>query len=80
MSTISVTVPEPFGLKFSEWGALVAEQLAQYGVSAPINDDSWKTWVCALFYVPELVSMNIPGGDGFDDWSQWAQQFIGAVR
>ena len=80
MSTISVIVPEPFGLKFSEWGALVAEQLAQYGVSAPINDDSWKTWVCALFYVPELVSMNIPGGDGFDDWSQWAQQFIGAVR
>ena len=80
MSTISVTVPEPFGLKFSEWGALVAEQLAQYGVSAPINDDSWKTWVCALFYVPELVSMNIPSGDGFDDWSDWAQQFIGAVR
>lgn len=80
MSTISVTVPEPFGLKFSEWGALAAEQLAQYGVSAPINDDSWKTWVCALFYVPELVSMNIPSGDGFEDWSQWAQQFIGAVR
>jgi hypothetical protein len=36
--------------------------------------------VCALFYVPELASMNIPGGDGFDDWSLWAQQFIGAVR
>jgi hypothetical protein len=24
--------------------------------------------------------MNIPGGDGFDDWRPWAQQFIGAVR
>jgi hypothetical protein len=76
----NITLPEPFGLKFTEWGAIVAEQLAQYGISAPSNDDSWKTWVCALFYVPELASMNIPGGDGFDDWSLWAQQFIGAVR
>lgn len=73
-------LPLPEGLKFSEWGALVAEQLAQYGVSAPYNEDSWKTWVCALFYVPELAAMNIPGADGFENWSDWAQQFIGAVR
>ena len=73
-------IPEPYGLKFSEWGALVAEQLAQSGVSAPLDENSWKTWVSALFEVPELVSMNIPGSDGFDSWSDWAQSFIGAVR
>lgn len=63
-----------------EWGALVAEELAQFGVAAPSNNDDWKSWVCALFYVPELVSMNIPSADGFKDWTEWAQQFIGAVR
>ena len=73
-------LPLPEGLKFSEWGALVAEQFAQFGVSAPYNDDSWKTWVCALFYVPELAAMNIPGAAGFDTWSDWADQFIGSVR
>jgi hypothetical protein len=76
----SLFAPDPHGLKFSEWGAVMAEQLAAYGVSAPTDDDGWKTWVCALFYVPELVSMNIPGADGFDDWSDWATQFIGSVR
>ena len=73
-------LPDPSGLKFTHWGALVAEQLAPYGISAPYNEDSWKTWVCALFYVPELVSMNIPSADGFEDWSAWAERFIGAVR
>jgi hypothetical protein len=80
MKTTTSFLPEPKGLKFSEWGAVVAEQLAKYGVAAPYNDDSWKTWVCALFHVPELVAMNIPSAENFDDWERWAEQFIGAVR
>lgn len=79
MSTLSY-LPEPEGLKFTDWGAIVAEQLAQYGVSAPLDEEGWKTWVSALFYTQDLVSKNIPSADGFDDWRSWAQQFIGAVR
>lgn len=78
--SIKAYFPEPYGLKFTDWGALVAEQLAEYGIAAPINEDSWKTWVSALFEVPQLVSMNIPQADGFDDWAGWANQFIGSVR
>lgn len=73
-------LPEPAGMHFEQWGAVVAEQLAQYGVSTPYNSDSWKTWVCALFYVPELVAMNIPSAEGFETWESWAEQFIGSVR
>ncbi len=73
-------LPEPGNLSFMQWGAIAAEQLAQYGVATPYNEESWKTWVCALFYVPELVSMNIPSADQFEDWKNWANQFIGAVR
>ena len=78
--TISTYFPEPYGLKFEAWGAIVAEQLSSFGIAAPINEDGWKTWVSALFQVPELVSMNIPVADNFDDWSAWAEQFIGSVR
>jgi len=80
MITGTAFLPEPAGLTFQQWGAVVAEQLAQYGVLPPYNNDSWKTWVCALFYVPELVAMSIPSAEGFDDWTPWAEQFIGAVR
>ena len=80
MKQILTIVPSPEGLKFEEWGALLAEQLARYGVSAPLSDSGWRTWVCALFQVPELVSMNIPGPDGFENWQDWAKQFIGSVR
>ncbi len=77
---ISAYFPEPYGLKFTDWGAIIAEQLAPFGVSAPYNETSWKTWVSALHEVPELVAMNIPRADGFEDWSEWANQFIGSVR
>ena len=77
---ISTYFPEPGGLKFQVWGAIVAEQLAAYGVSAPLNDDGWRTWVSALFQVPQLVSMNIPQASGFDSWTDWAENFIGSVR
>lgn len=78
--SISTYIPEPYGLEFTDWGAIVAEQFAAFGIGAPYNSDSWKTWVSALFEVPELVAMNIPKADGFDDWSAWANQFIGSVR
>lgn len=80
MTVNTSLIPQTEGLTFSEWGGLVSEQFAQYGIGAPYNDESWKTWVCALFYVPELVAMNIPSADGFDNWSDWANQFIGSVR
>lgn len=80
MITGATFLPEPAGMQFEQWGAVVAEQLAAYGVSAPYNSDSWKTWVCALFYVPELVAMNIPSAEGFESWEPWAAQFIGSVR
>lgn len=80
MTSQTPFIPQPDGLKFTEWGAVVAEQFGQYGISAPYNEDSWKTWVCALFYVPDLVAMNIPSAEGFELWSDWANQFIGAVR
>lgn len=77
---LAIFLPQPYGLKFTDWGALVAEQLATYGVSAPINEDAWKTWVCALFYIPELTALGIPSPEQFPDWQTWAQRFLDCVR
>lgn len=80
MIAATALLPEPKGLSFVQWGSIVAEQLATYGIAMPYNNESWKTWVCALFYVPELVAMNIPSAESFENWEQWAVQFIGSVR
>jgi len=71
---IALTLPQPYGIKFADWGAVAAEQLAAYGVSAPPSEDDWKSWVCALFYVPELS--DIPSPDQFPTWQAWAYRFI----
>jgi hypothetical protein len=80
MTAFSTQFPDPTGMTFTQWGAIVAEQLAEFGVSAPMDEEGWKTWVCALFYVPELVAANMPTPDGLDGWQEWAQRFIGSVR
>ena len=77
---LSIRAVQPRGLSFPAWGALMSEQLAAYGVSAPRTEADWKSWVCALFYVPELAAQNIPSPDGFADWRGWAVQFLNSVR
>ena len=76
----AIFLPEPVGIKFTDWGALAAEQFATYGVSAPIDENAWKTWVCALFYVPELTALGIPSPEQFPDWQSWAKRFLECVR
>lgn len=80
MSVLSIIAPQPYGLTFLQWTALVTEQLARYGVSESLSEGEWKAWVCALFYVPELNAKNIPSPDQFTSWQAWAERFVEAVR
>lgn len=77
---LSFIIPQPEGLEFTQWSALVTEQLAAYGVGAATDNETWKVWVCALFYIPELVAKNIPSPDQYTDWPDWANLFIESVR
>ena len=70
----NVTIPDPAGLEFAAWGALVAEQLAVYGVFAPLDDVAWSDWACTLLYSPELAA--IPEPYGFQDWRDWARRLL----
>jgi hypothetical protein len=70
----TIALPQPQGLKFLQWGALVAEQLAEYGISSPDNEAAWKDWASALLYVPELAT--IPDPNSFDLWDDWASRVL----
>jgi hypothetical protein len=79
-AALKASIPLPYGLKFMEWGAFVADALAAYGVAAPLTEADWKSWVQALFYVPELVAAGIPESDPYPDWAGWANRFLETVR
>jgi len=72
----SYLIPLPSGLKFSDWGAVVAEQLASFGVPHPSSDADWKVWACALFYVPALTARGLPSPDSYGTWDKWAERFV----
>ncbi len=80
MSELSIIAPQPYGLTFMQWTALIAEQLARYGVSESMSEGEWKAWVCALFFIPELAAKNIPTPDLYRNWQTWAERFVEAVR
>lgn len=76
----SYFLPEPYTLKFVEWGALVSEQLALYGVQAPQDESSWLEWARELHSSPELSARNIPDPSAYATWQPWAQIFVEALR
>jgi hypothetical protein len=77
---LSLDLPEPFGLTFDDWGARVAQELAQFAVPHPSTESQWKDWAASLYYVDALAQKNIPSPLGFDDWRLWASRFLETVR
>lgn len=76
----SFPIPVPYGIKFSDWGAVVAEQLAAYNISPPTDENTWKTWASSLFYVQALTSRGLPHPGDFPDWQAWAERFTEVMR
>jgi hypothetical protein len=70
---IFLSIPQPQGLKFVQWGAIVAEQLAGYGIQAPANEEAWQEWGASLLHEPKLGVA--PSPIGFNDWQDWASSF-----
>jgi len=71
---ITVALPQPQGLQFVPWGSLAAEQLAEFGILAPVSEDTWKEWVYTLLMIPELDF--IPDPTAFTDWREWASRVL----
>lgn len=63
-------IPVPIGITFELWAALVAEQLADLGVSSPLPGQDWREWAQSLLNFPALVSF--PDPYGFSKWDDWA--------
>lgn len=66
--------PVPQGLSFRDWATLMAEQLADLGVSAPLEGMKWQEWGQDILNFPELVSF--PDTYGFDRWEDWAMRIL----
>ena len=71
---ITVALPQPWGLQFVPWGSLVAEQLAEFGILAPVDEAAWKEWASSLLMIPELAT--IPDPNSFPSWQEWASRVI----
>lgn len=70
---IRLTIPQPQGLQFTEWGAQVAEQLAAYAIPTPTDEKSWRDWAEQLLQEPELGFAPFPVGHS--TWIDWASNF-----
>lgn len=70
---IRLSIPAPQGIEFPAWGALVAEQLAGFGVQAPVDEATWQEWAESLFHEPQFGLA--PSPVGFNDWRDWASSF-----
>lgn len=71
--TPDVVIPNPYGLHFLQWGAIVAEQLAKYAILAPDDETKWREWGSNLLTINDIAF--VPSPNEFLDWREWACRF-----
>jgi hypothetical protein len=72
-------VYDPRGHTWDSWCPLIAELFAKYGLgTAP--EEMWKAWASAMLGVGNFASSGVPDPRGFDDWQDWAKQFVGVMN
>lgn len=70
----SAVLPQPQGLSFTDWAALLCEAFAELGLAQPPDETAWSSWACSLLYFPELATL--PSPIGFNSWREWADRVI----
>lgn len=74
--TTPFAIPTPYGIEFSQWAAVVSEQLASYGVPSPPSEDLWKQWASEVAGSSQLT---VPDPYGFSTWQDWAAALVGTL-
>ena len=76
---MSVILPLPDKMEFTEWAARFSSAFPDQFVSAPQPGESWLIWADRLFLQERFASFPIPTLLAYpkpDDWRLWACQVI----
>lgn len=77
---MKIEVPDPEGLVFQEWAALLAEAATPLIVELPAGtfpESSWKSWAVNLFFTQEFAAG--PNPVYYDSWELWAVDLAAAL-
>jgi hypothetical protein len=80
MTFPAISPPNPRVTSYRQWAGYLSEQLAQYNVPSPGNEDLWKSWAQALYSTPEIAERGLPSPQMFADWRSWACQALNALE
>lgn len=68
-------VPQPLGLAFDEWAAIIVEQFSNEGVPENAPDETrWQEWGEKIQEVDALS--DIPHPANFSTWQEWAERVV----
>jgi hypothetical protein len=65
---------------FLDWAQRMVPTLEQFGpIPFPPAETGWKTWASEVISLDSLAQRAAPSPLGFDDWKNWAAQFVGVI-
>jgi len=79
MADVSL-IYDPRGHTFDSWAALMCELYASQQLEIPSPQTDWHTWGEGLKAIDVFTNESIPGTIPYDDWMEWAQAVVGAVK
>lgn len=71
-------VPQPGGLSFEEWSAVLSEQFAEYGLPEEHpTEGNWREWALRVRGVDALAE--VPEPTFFEGWREWGERVVEAL-
>ena len=68
----------PFSVENTDWQSFNGNLIMYYGQEPiPISsEDDWEITAKNVSQIPSFVQYNIPDPEGFENWQDWAKEFI----
>jgi hypothetical protein len=74
-----MTPYDPRGMTWDQWCKLTEEQFAPQQLGH-LPEESWREWVDGMTGIGYFINSGVPDSRNFENWQDWAQQFVGIMR
>jgi len=69
----------PEGISWDDWHCALIHDFGSEPLPHVMEED-WSGFANALIALPAFAQFNIPTGDGFDNWQDWARAACNCVN
>ena len=73
-------IPQPTNIELNDWADQAVFSLDSYGAFMKLQDADWQRWAAQFSQNVALSAKLLPNPYAFENWTDWADRFCGALN